>query len=460
MILIVHVKEFFECLLQRGESIPPEVMKSLGIDRSQLPSNIEASPSAGKDDTEKQNNASTHFSTQPVEVKAQKAALHVEMLDGKSQQTQASNMPEQRGASLKQEEIHATRPAGESMHGGVGQSSSTEQTMKDDSSLVNANINMASQPCSPSNAPSGALPKKPIAGAPNQQKPLQLLRRYRGPLFDFPPIGRKIDSLFQGNNPWGPPIPLGYDVRQLLLKEGVRVIDKKKSERLKLIDALLGSALDKKCIPLELITKLRIEQKKLRLMTLQSRVREEVEEQQQDIMTMGERVYRKFVRFCERQRGELARQVIQLQKSTREKQLKSLFSWRKRLFEAHWAIRDTRTTRNRGVLKYHERMLREFSKRRDEDRNKRMEALKNNDVDTYREMLKQQQTKLPGDAGERFQVLSSFLSQTEDYLHKLGGKISAVKYQQERDEAAVAATLAAKAQVCYSTLPTFISVKV
>ena len=85
-----------------------------------------------------------------------------------------------------------------------------------------------------------------------------------------------------------------------------------------------------------------------------------------------------------------------------------------------------------------------------------MEALKNNDVDTYREMLKQQQTKLPGDAGERFQVLSSFLSQTEDYLHKLGGKISAVKYQQERDEAAVAATLAARAQVWYSTyLPLF-----
>jgi SWI/SNF-related matrix-associated actin-dependent regulator of chromatin subfamily A protein 2/4 len=143
---------------------------------------------------------------------------------------------------------------------------------------------------------------------------------------------------------------------------------------------------------------------------------------------------------------ELTRQVQASQKAIREKQLKSIMQWRKKLLETHWAIRDARTARNRGVAKYHERMLREFSKRRDDDRNKRMEALKNNDVERYREMLLEQQTSISGDASERYAVLSSFLTQTEEYLHKLGGKITAAKNQQEVEEAANAAAGAARLQ--------------
>jgi len=193
---------------------------------------------------------------------------------------------------------------------------------------------------------------------------------------------------------------------------------------------------------------------------LQARLRDEVDQHQQEIMAMPDRPYRKFVRQCERQRIELSRQVQQLQKATREKQLKSIFQWRKKLLEAHWAIRDARTTRNRGVAKYHERMLREFSKRKDDDRNKRMEALKNNDVDRYREMLLEQQTNVPGDASQRYAVLSSFLSQTEEYLHKLGGKITAAKNHQEVEEAAKAAAAAARSQAgifCHFSLTRVVS---
>ncbi|GKC28016.1 ATP-dependent helicase BRM-like protein [Tanacetum coccineum] len=46
-----------------------------------------------------------------------------------------------------------------------------------------------------------------------------------------------------------------------------------------------------------------------------------------------------------------------------EKQLKYIFQWRKKLLESHWAIWGARTQRNRGVVKYHEKMLREFSKK-------------------------------------------------------------------------------------------------
>ena len=283
------------------------------------------------------------------------------------------------------------------------------------------------------------------------QKPPPVVRPYRGPLFDFPAVAKRIDGAALSLTPqaslWGQPVSLGYKVRELLLEEGVRAIDKKRAERLETIQDVLTTRNGKKLLQSYQIVRLRIEEKKLRLMELQHRVRDEVEEQQQEIMAMGERAYRKFVRLCERQRTDLSRQVMALQRSTREKHLKALFQWRKKLLESQWAARDSRVTRNRGVAKYHERMLREYSKRKDEDRNKRMEALKNNDVDAYREMLKQQQGQLPGDAGERFEVLSSFLTQTEEYLHKLGGKISAVKNHQEREEAAIAAAAAARAQV-------------
>lgn len=283
------------------------------------------------------------------------------------------------------------------------------------------------------------------------QKVPPVVRPYRGPLFDFPAVSKRIDGAALALTPqaslWGQPVSLGYKVRELLLEEGVRAIDKRRAERLETISDVLTTRNGKKLLQSYQIVRLRIEEKKLRLMEVQARVRDEVEEQQQEIMAMGERAYRKFVRLCERQRVDLSRQVTALQRSSRDKFLKGLMQWRKKLLESQWSSRDARVTRNRGVAKCHERMLREYSKRKDEDRNKRMEALKNNDVDAYREMLKQQQGQLPGDAGERFEVLSSFLTQTEEYLHKLGGKISAVKNHQEREEAAIAAAAAARAQV-------------
>ncbi|KAL4191446.1 hypothetical protein AMTRI_Chr07g80580 [Amborella trichopoda] len=295
--------------------------------------------------------------------------------------------------------------------------------------------------------PSDASQVKKLASAGTTPIPkdANAPRKYYGPLFDFPFFSKKheaIPSPILGNNMG--PLSMGYDVKDILLEEGVDVLKKKRTENMKKIECLLAVNLERKRIRPDLVLKLQIEERKLRLLDLQARVRDEVDQQQQEIMAMGDRPYRKFMRQCERQRLELARQVQISQKVIREKQLKSVFQWRKKLLEAHWAIRDARTARNRGVAKYHERMLKEFSKRKDWDRNKRMEALKNNDVDRYREMLLEQQTNIPGDAAQRYAVLSSFLSQTEDYLHKLGGKITAVKNNQEVEEAALAAAAAAR----------------
>ncbi|XP_057462987.1 LOW QUALITY PROTEIN: ATP-dependent helicase BRM-like [Actinidia eriantha] len=289
--------------------------------------------------------------------------------------------------------------------------------------------------------------KKPLqASNASQPKDVGSTRKYHGPLFDFPFFTRKHDAfgsamMVNNNN-----LTFAYDVKDLLLEEGMEVLTKKRTENLRKISGLLAVNLERKRIRPDLVLRLQIEEKKLRLMDLQARLRDEVDQQQQEIMAMPDRPYRKFVRLCERQRMDLTRQVHASQKAMREKQLKSIFQWRKKLLEAHWSIRDARTARNRGVAKYHEKMLREFSKRKDDDRNKRMEALKNNDVERYREMLLEQQTSIPGEAAERYNVLSSFLTQTEEYLQKLGSKITAAKNQQEVEEAANTAANAARAQ--------------
>ncbi|KAK6140625.1 hypothetical protein DH2020_025625 [Rehmannia glutinosa] len=274
--------------------------------------------------------------------------------------------------------------------------------------------------------------KKPIhASNATQPKDARSTRKYHGPLFDFPVFTRKHEtlgsSMMNNNNN----LTLAYDIKDIFADEGGEIRKRKRAEKLEKIDKILAVNLERKRIRPDLVIRLQIESKKLQLAECQARLRDEIEQQQEEIMAMPDRPYRKFVRLCERQRQELNRQSQANQKATREKQLKSIFQWRKKLLEAHWALRDARTARNRGVHKYHERMLREFSKRKDDDRNKRMEALKNNDVERYREMLLEQQTNIPGEAAERYAVLSSFLTQTEDYLHKLGSKITAAKNQQE-----------------------------
>ncbi|KAL3829680.1 hypothetical protein ACJIZ3_018482 [Penstemon smallii] len=290
--------------------------------------------------------------------------------------------------------------------------------------------------------------KKPIqVSNVNPPKDVGSTRKYHGPLFDFPVFTRKHDTLGSSMMNTNNNLTLGYDIKDLFAEDGGEIRKRKRAEKIEKIDKILSVNLERKRIRPDLVIRLQIESKKLQLAERQARLREEIEQQQLEIMAMPDRPYRKFVRLCERQRQELNRQSHANQKAIREKQLKSIFQWRKKLLEAHWVIRDARIARNRGVHKYHERMLKEFSKRKDDGgRNQRMEALKNNDVERYREMLLEQQTNMPGEAAERYAVLSSFLTQTEDYLNKLGGKITATKNQQEVEESANVAAAVARAQ--------------
>jgi hypothetical protein len=68
-----------------------------------------------------------------------------------------------------------------------------------------------------------------------------------------------------------------------------------------------------------------------------------------------------------------------------------------------------------------------------------------NDFEAYQQILRE--TAGPGTSGERYEVISRFLSTTEEYLHKLASKVKEVKLTQEASEAAAVAVSRARAQV-------------
>lgn len=72
-------------------------------------------------------------------------------------------------------------------------------------------------------------------------------------------------------------------------------------------------------------------------------------------------------------------------------------------------------------------------------------SLQANDFEAYQELLREQGAKET--QGERYEVITKFLNDTEDYLHKLAGKVSNVKLQQEASEAFTKATAEARAMV-------------
>lgn len=57
-------------------------------------------------------------------------------------------------------------------------------------------------------------------------------------------------------------------------------------------------------------------------------------------------------------------------------------------------VADVRKTRNKGVQRAHERLYRDLAKQQEDDRERRLEALRANDFEAYQELLIQQQVGL------------------------------------------------------------------
>ena len=198
---------------------------------------------------------------------------------------------------------------------------------------------------------------------------------------------------------------------------------------------------------------LTIRERSLKLADLQIKVRNNVVAQQQLIMHMPERAYKKMIKDDMKVINEKKKKAEKKGKAESTEMLRNIAAMRKRMNQESSTARDERTARNRAVVKYHDKMLRNFARKaRDEnsERMLRLEALKANDLAAYRELLAEAKGRekdiAAGGEGDKYEALTQFLEATESYLTKLGGKIAAVKIEQARSEAASAAASEAEAK--------------
>ena len=135
-------------------------------------------------------------------------------------------------------------------------------------------------------------------------------------------------------------------------------------------------------------------------------------------------VLRRFVRDCAQQRQALAIEAIKNREADAvEMAAAAKNMWRGIISETAQTHHNLRVARNKQLAKVHQRWATTHSKRMEDDRSRRLEALKMNDFEAYQEMLKQQQGQAAAAALDSYAQISKFLSDTEEYLHKLAAKV-------------------------------------
>ncbi|KAK9816457.1 hypothetical protein WJX72_000543 [[Myrmecia] bisecta] len=245
-----------------------------------------------------------------------------------------------------------------------------------------------------------------------------------------------------------PPYQLNFDLAHLMAMESRALLAKKRQEKMQAVQRQLQESEATRDTQGGLSQgerlNLRIQLRMLGLLERQAAVRQKVEAEQQEVMNMSDRAYRKFVRHSMRQRIEMIKQEEKVKADRAGERVRAIKAWRSAQSDASNTQRDLRVARNRAVARAHERMSREHHKQKDDDRARRMEALKAHDFEAYQELLREQSG--PETSVERYEVISRFLNDTEEYLHRLAGKVASVKLGQEASEAAAQAIAEARAQ--------------
>ncbi|KAL3163170.1 hypothetical protein ABBQ32_009578 [Trebouxia sp. C0010 RCD-2024] len=274
------------------------------------------------------------------------------------------------------------------------------------------------------------------------------LGKHRGPIYMA--VSAPRGAPFVPQRPQMGQLPLmqmGYDAAQLMAQEYRSMTLRRRLARIADLEAQLAAdpmpgfdQVDGKMGKGKLLLELRM----LRLADVQAKLRAAVEKEQEDVQVMSDRNYRKFVRNCLRQRIEIIKQEERKKADVAAERSRMIKLFRSTLQERSNYSRESRLARNRQVSKIHERLARDAHKALDDDKGRRMDALKAHDWQAYQELLAKQ--KGPEGASERYEVINRFLDDTENYLHKLAGKVANVKLSQEASEAAAQAMAEARAQ--------------
>ena len=185
----------------------------------------------------------------------------------------------------------------------------------------------------------------------------------------------------------------------------------------------------------------------LRTLAKQRDLKNQIDNEGLRIYNMGDKEYNKMRKRHLNARTDAVRKEEDSQRDIGAAWAREVKSYKSDVMGVYCgALRDLRVTRNRLVVRAHERLGRErLRAAAKDDQAARMAALKAHDFEAYQEMLKSQTGGIPA-GGERYEAISKFLADTEAYLHRLAGKIAAVKASAEASSAAAQAMADARAR--------------
>ena len=178
----------------------------------------------------------------------------------------------------------------------------------------------------------------------------------------------------------------------------------------------------------------------LQALQYQRMVRKQVDEAGLFICDLSEKQYRAMLNGNRRHKIHQAKQELLQRVDLGASRARDAKAYKSDIVSAGAMVKDLRTARNKAILRAHERLARLQNKQTagGDARTLRMDALKQHDNEAYLEMLKRQTTGLEA-AGEKYDAICKFLSDTEEYMHKLAGRIASVKVTAEASKAATKA---------------------
>ena len=113
----------------------------------------------------------------------------------------------------------------------------------------------------------------------------------------------------------------------------------------------------------------------LRLIQRQAALRHEVEQAQQDLLTMNERSYRKHMKTMDKQNYDMGRLVDKVQAERAAALVKAGRALKSDMLDRATTQKELRIARGRGITRLHDRFLKGLNKFKEDDRTRRMDAL-------------------------------------------------------------------------------------
>ena len=177
----------------------------------------------------------------------------------------------------------------------------------------------------------------------------------------------------------------------------------------------------------------------------QRALRKQVDEAGAAICAMSEKQYRSMLNTNKKTRIQEVKQEMQARADEAAARARDAKQYRQDVVSVANGVRDLRVYRNKLVVRLHDKLTRArlkemmaTAKDGGDATNLRLDALKKYGMEAYKEMLAAQTAGL-NSKGEKYDAICKFLADTEEYMHKLAGRIASVKLTAEASKAAASA---------------------